>query len=445
MSSKPVIDFASGFPATSLLPADRLKEAATSVLSNQIVWQPGLIYGPDEGFFPLRENISSWLTRYYKPANPISADRICITGGASQNLANILQVFTDPVKTRKIWVIEPAYFLAFRIFEDAGFNGKMHGVIEDAEGVDIAFLEKALEAEREEYRASGSFQTSVKCDQQIKASCDYRKLYSHIIYCVPTFSNPSGAIMSRPRREALLRLARTYDALIISDDVYDFLNWSSDPEIETQSQSTTAILRIVDLDRTLDGGPRDGFGNAVSNGSFSKILGPGCRVGWAEGTEKFIYGLCQSGSTRSGGAPSQLMSTFVNDLMMSGSLEDHMASTIQAYRRRYFTMFSAIETQLLPLGVSFNPSLVSSATAGGIFFWLKLPSPLTAKHVADYARREENIIFGIGPSFSLPEGNVRFDEFEDMIRLCFSYAEEASLIYGVAQLARIVRKLLEEQ
>jgi len=162
MSSKSLINFASGVPATTLLPADRLKEAAASVLSNPSVWQPGMIYGPDEGHFPFRENIANWLTGFYESAQPISADRICITGGASQNLASILQVFTDPIKTRKIWIIEPAYFLAFRIFKDAGFDGKLHGIPEDAGGVDIAFLEKALESELKEFNGSTPAQYSVK-------------------------------------------------------------------------------------------------------------------------------------------------------------------------------------------------------------------------------------------------------------------------------------------
>ena len=100
------------------------------------------------------------------------------------------------------------------------------------------------------------------------------------------------------RRQQLVEIAREYDALIITDDVYDFLQWRCTVDVPQESSIDSAILpRIVDIDRQLDGGPdrpgADGFGNAVSNGSFSKIVGPGCRVGWAEGTEKFAYGLSQ--------------------------------------------------------------------------------------------------------------------------------------------------------
>lgn len=104
-------------------------------------------------------------------------------------------------------------------------------------------------------------------------------------------------IMSTQRREGLVRLARQYDALVVTDDVYDFLQWSSarntnggalpDPDV-------ACVPRLVDVDRYLDGGPQDEWGHAVSNGSFSKLVGPGVRTGWAEGTEKFAYGLSQT-------------------------------------------------------------------------------------------------------------------------------------------------------
>lgn len=77
-----------------------------------------------------------------------AAERICITGGASQNLACILQVFTDPLYTQA-WMVAPCYFLACRIFDDSGL--KTRAVGEGDEGVDLKALEEGMKAyEREE-------------------------------------------------------------------------------------------------------------------------------------------------------------------------------------------------------------------------------------------------------------------------------------------------------
>jgi DNA-binding transcriptional MocR family regulator len=105
-------------------------------------------------------------------------------------------------------------------------------------------------------------------------------------------------------RRDLVRLAREYDALIVCDDVYDFLWWDASkpgvPEPGAAKGVAKAVLpRLVDVDRTLDGGAEertgaDGFGNVLSNGSFSKICGPGVRTGWAEAAPKLAYALSQS-------------------------------------------------------------------------------------------------------------------------------------------------------
>lgn len=121
----------------------------------------------------------------------------------------------------------------------------------------------------------------------------WSKIYKHVIYLTPTFANPSMKVVSLQRRESLVRLARRFDALIIADDVYDFLQWPSDPD-SPDMKDKASIPRIVDIDGYLDGGCIDKFGHAISNGSFSKLVGPGMRVGWAEGTTKFAYGLSQA-------------------------------------------------------------------------------------------------------------------------------------------------------
>ncbi|KAL2810067.1 pyridoxal phosphate-dependent transferase [Aspergillus granulosus] len=460
MSPKPTtapINLSSGFPSPSLFPLQQLSHATDTVLATPSIWHEGMIYGPDEGHFPLRENLARWLSRFYHPdpttttasgsveSDPkiaIDAERICITGGASQNLACLLQVFTDPVFTKNVFIVEPGYFLSFRVFEDAGFAGRLTGVPEDEGGVDIGFLEERLQED----------ERSISPDiRPFKPPRPYRKLYRHIIYCVPTFSNPSGRIMSLPRRQALVRLARKYDALIIADDVYDFVHFPTDTSsAETPLPPFRPILpRLVDIDRTLDGGPVDRFGHCMSNGSFSKIVGPGCRVGWAEGTPAFAYGLSQAGSTRSGGAPSHMMSTFINEMLGSGSdgacaMTTHILHTlIPAYARRYALLTSAVKQYLVPLGVL--PSGENEYhVGGGFFFWLQLPCSLTSTEVVT-AAQQDGVVIGDGTLSALPEGNPRCGTYEDMIRLCFAWVEEAQLVEGVRILGGTIERLVEHK
>lgn len=138
------IDLFRGWPAPELIPSDAFKEAAVQALSSKAIIDAGFGYGPDEGHMPLRENIAKWLTQFYAPQEVITSSRICVTGGASQNLASILQVFTDPVQTKMVWLIEPTYHLVFRTLEDAGFHGRMRGIPEDESGMDVQALESAL-------------------------------------------------------------------------------------------------------------------------------------------------------------------------------------------------------------------------------------------------------------------------------------------------------------
>lgn len=150
------IDLLCGWPNPALLPAPDLLRSATTVLTTPSIAQPGLSYGPDEGYEPLRAHVAQWLGNFYQPCHPISPGRICITGGASQNLACVMAVFTDPVYTRAVWMVDPTYHLAGRMMDDAGFAGRVYGVPEDDEGIDLAFLENGLRAAEEKAHAEGN-------------------------------------------------------------------------------------------------------------------------------------------------------------------------------------------------------------------------------------------------------------------------------------------------
>lgn len=151
-----LINLMRGWPSPSLLPASLLSAAATRLLADPTVYTPALQYGPDPGYQPLREGLARWLGGFYAtggaavPREQTTPDRILVTGGASQSVANVLATFTDPGVTRAVWVVAPCYYLACPIFEDAGFYGRLRATEEDEEGIDIEALEAkilALEAE----------------------------------------------------------------------------------------------------------------------------------------------------------------------------------------------------------------------------------------------------------------------------------------------------------
>ncbi|KAL8652381.1 MAG: hypothetical protein Q9226_004296 [Calogaya cf. arnoldii] len=453
---KPPINLLKGWPNPGLLPVGQIKAASASALSDPDIATPGLLYGPDPGHWPLREGIATWLSRFYEKhlKASINAERICITGGASQNLASILQVFSDPVLTRYIWMVSPTYFRVCPIFEDNAFAGRLRSVPEDDEGIDVDFLRQRLRVlDRDNPRASQSHNDSREVSnngssksQTLKGSQPWRKAYRHIIYAVPTFSNPSSRTMTLRRRQELVQVARQYDALVITDDVYDQIQWPSKQNASPSPSLQHALLpRLVDVDRWFEGGPErpgaDGFGNVVSNGSFSKIAAPGVRCGWAEASELFVWGLSKSGSSASGGAPSQMTSTFMTQLLSSGDLEKHLYTTLQpAYARRYNSMMSAIECYLLPLDVTLPQS--DRDVVGGYFLWLELPKPLVADAVAQRAKAEENLIIGQGPLFAV-YGDERVD-LERQVRVCFSWEAEENLSEGIQRLATIIRKMLRD-
>lgn len=248
--------------------------------------------------------------------------------------------------------------------------------------------------------------------------------------------------MTLSARQSLLTLARQHDALIITDDVYDFLQWSTSATTPSAPLIKAMLPRLVDLDRITPGSPSK-FGNAVSNASFSKITGPGARVGWAEAAPALIYGLSQAGSSRSGGAPSQLTSTFMAQLLKSGELQKHISNVLQpAYASRWNVMMDAILRCLVPLGAHVSKeSLEGKQIGGGYFIWITLPVGMSAEKVAEKAKDEENLIVAHGALFEVL-GDEKSVPFDRGIRVCFSWEDEVNLTEGIERLGRIVRNML---
>lgn len=451
---KKLINLLRGWPSPHVLPAETLKAAANKVLSDPSIFIPGLQYGPDEGYQPLREELSRFLSNYY--GTEADAERICITGGASQSMACLLQSFTEPVYTKAVWAVAPCYYLACPIFEDSGFKDRLRAVPEDDEGIDLAYLERGLK------EFEGNLDPKEKPTYKNPNS---RKVYRHIIYIVPSSANPSGKTMSLRRREALVKLAREYDCLVICDDVYDFLQWNVSPTTTTTISSSSSIEllprikplpRLSDIDFALGPSKHDGtartdgkwFGHAISNGSFSKIVGPGIRTGWVEGTRDFAFGLAQTGSSKSGGAPSQLSATLVCQMVQNGELERHIDGLCRpSLQRRHALLMQAVHEQLDRFGIEVRDSNVTDTgghTYGGYFVWITFPQGPAAKAIAMRAMEQENLIVPPGENFQV-KGDEKSAQFPNSIRLCFAWEEEGDLVEGVARLGRAVESLWDSR
>jgi len=121
-----------GKPAAALLPIQELAAAAQRVFSDPSISTVSLQYGDGRDYQPLRECLSSWLSEFNGSQN--NPNHICITGGASQGMATILQVLTDRYATKAVWMVTPCFHLACSIFEDAGLTDRLRGVAEGKEG-----------------------------------------------------------------------------------------------------------------------------------------------------------------------------------------------------------------------------------------------------------------------------------------------------------------------
>lgn len=327
-----LIDLLRGHPSTHLLATDAIRESALNVLGKNghlptdsygDIHHP-LHYGPDMGNLDLRAEIGNWTAQRYKLSQAIGPERITMTSGASYGLMTALQLCTSPGTgyTKQAFMISPTYFLAASIFEgttnicycltrplivitDAGFAGKLTSIKLCGDTIDFAGLESKLE-----HISTTTPDVSLP-DGLAPISRSVggpKRIYKFVMYCVPTYCNPTGETWSLDTRRRVLEIARRWDMLVISDDVYDFLGNDGD---QSALANGIPLPRLVSLDRSMlvkdgkEGGGQEA-GYTVSNCSFSKLLGPGLRCGWMESATSRLVRQMSGGCSRSVFTPSNL-------------------------------------------------------------------------------------------------------------------------------------------
>ncbi|EEA21315.1 conserved hypothetical protein [Talaromyces marneffei ATCC 18224] len=418
---QPHINLQRGWPSPHLLPAKALLAGADGVLSNTARATDVMLYGPNIGDPALRKDIAEWLSRLYCLRSP-QAQIQKLRSRSQLPRSALLSGFTDPVYARRIWMVEPTYFLACTIFEDAGFQGRLTGVPEGDDGVDVEFLRARINDVDEEAAKSGADAQ----ETTFKNSPQYPKLYRHVIT-----SFPRSAIQARKHTHS--RGERLW------------LNWLGSGftgHSKSASMPPPPPPRLIDVDNSLPGGDLK-WGNAVSNGSFSKVLGPGMRCGWAEATPDFITRLnlvLQVNSRR----------PLIEHVLRTGNMEDHIRQVlVPTYKARCAIVQQAIEEYLGPLGGNIDIGRPYNLPAGneteqvmGGFINITFPEGIAADDVAAVSLKDYNLRFLASGAMRVRGSSGMSNEalLSRGARLCWAWEEEYMLIEGVKRIASVLKE-----
>jgi 2-aminoadipate transaminase len=336
-----IISFAGGFPDPALFDVEGIKESSNAVLSNNP--GPVLQYGATEGYGPLRESISAFMAN--KGAT-VAPEGLIVTTGSQQALDLIGKIMISPGD--KVIVEAPTFLATIQCFRLYGAH--LIGAPIDADGVDVEKLEQLIEEHKPK-----------------------------LVYLIPTFGNPSGAMLSLARRKQILEIAVRTQTLIVEDDPYGELYFDHAPP-----PSLLALSEQVP-------GSRDWL---VHCGSFSKILSPGLRVGWMIGPPDLLSNatMCKQFSDAH---TSNLTQAICAHYLTLNRLDATLAVVRRTYAERAQVMAASLRRELGD-AVEFNQP------QGGMFFWAKLTGAQGKTALApEFAKRaiDKGVAFVPGAPF----------------------------------------------
>jgi len=231
-----IISFAGGFPDSALFDVDGIREAVNAALTEEA--GAALQYGATEGYQPLREQLAAFMAS--KGNQGVGANDLIVTTGSQQALDLLGKTLVSPGD--KVIVEGPTFLATIQCFRLYGADLVTAPV--DGDGVQTDALERLIVEHKPKF-----------------------------IYLIPTFGNPSGAMLSLERRKRVLELAVQHQVLVVEDDPYGDLYFGEAPP-----PSLLALSAQVP-------GSRD---HLVHCGSLSKVLSPGLRVGWMVGPAELL-------------------------------------------------------------------------------------------------------------------------------------------------------------
>jgi 2-aminoadipate transaminase len=378
-ASRDIISFAPGYPAPETFPWTDFSEIAAELLNGK---DPGVLqYGPTRGHRPLLDAIAGIMSNR---GITCAAEELIVTTGSQQGLDLVARVLLDPGDV--VLVELPSYTGALTAFRNV--QGRIVGVPQEADGVDLV----ALDATYERLRREG---------QRVK-----------MLYVVPNFQNPTGLLIGLPKRQRLLEWAGRRDVLLVEDDPYR--------ELYFEDSAREADVRPIKVD--------DREGRVVYLSSFSKTLAPGYRVAWIAAPAPLAnkFEMAKQAEDLLTGSLDQRV---VYEACRRGVLDRQLPLLRRHYQHKRNVMEEALTREL-------GDTVSWPAPKGGFFLWLTLPVEVDANAMIPRAI-EHGVIYVAGEAFYVDRqaGNT--------MRLSFSAPTPERIDEGVARLASALRAELD--
>ncbi|HEX5609997.1 MAG TPA: PLP-dependent aminotransferase family protein [Solirubrobacterales bacterium] len=370
-----VISLAGGLPDTSTFPPQSFAAQMTRIAQESAA--EALQYGPTEGFEETKDCILQVMAAEGMLPDP---EDVIVTTGGQQAIDLVCKTLVDP---GDVVICEaPTYPGAVPVF--CSYQADVVQVECDENGMRIDQLEELLGTLHREGR------------------------HPKFIYSVPTFQNPAGVTLSLERRARLVELARMHELLVIEDNPYGLLRFGGE-----------ALPPLYQL---------DGGDFVIYIGTFSKILSPGIRLGWAVAPppvmEKIVLGkqaadLCTSTLTQ----------YFVREYFEEGKWRGYIEDLIELYRGRRDTMLAALDQH-------FPAEATWTAPEGGLFIWATLPSYIDTSDLLAKALRAD-VAFVPGEAAYIDERG------RSSMRLNFSGVSEDEIREGIRRIGEVISEQVE--
>ena len=370
-----VISLAGGLPDTSTFPRKSFAAQMTRIAQESAA--EALQYGPTEGF---EETVDCILQVMGAEGMLPDPEDVIVTTGGQQAIDLVCKTLVDP---GDVVICEaPTYPGAVPVF--CSYEAEVVQIECDQDGLRIEELEAVL------------------------AQLDSEGRRPKFVYSVPSFQNPAGVTMSLQRRRRLVELARSREMLVIEDNPYGLLRFDGEP-----------LPPLYQL---------DGGDFVIYIGTFSKILSPGIRLGWAVAPppvmEKIVLGkqaadLCTSTLTQ----------YFVREYFAEGRWREYVESLCELYRERRDVMVDSLREH-------FPPQATWTEPEGGLFIWATLPEFIDTGDLLARALRDD-VAFVPGQA-AYVDGRGR-----SSMRLNFSGVGEDEIREGIRRIGSVIAEQME--